>query len=244
MNPYIDRYVPAVTPARSLLESHPVPRTLLSPNIRPRQLGRFLIEYCARAVHLTEPVADWIRRAGAATRKAGFATLGDQLEQHAKHEEGHHLMLIEDTRSLGAWWNAREEHDFVDVEALLDEPPTTAAVAYINLHEETITSAEPYAQVAIELEIEGLSVRFGTPLVEQIHRVLGPGVMKRLSFIEEHVEVDVGHTALNEKMMTRLLRQHPHTIEVMADTGRRALEIYVSFLEECYRRAALVPSGA
>jgi hypothetical protein len=108
---------------------------------------------------------------------------------------------------------------------------------YIHLHEETIAGEAPYAQVAIELEIERMSTTFGPKLMAQCHRVLEPSLLAGLSFLKEHVEIDVGHTALNEKMMERLLVLRPDAAERLAAVGRQALRIYVSFFGECLRLA-------
>lgn len=232
-NLYETGYVPRLAPTRALIHDHPATTAVVQPNVSAERLHRFLLEYTARAVHLTEPVDDWIRRAGRATRSLGHEALGNQLETHAKHEEGHHLMLIQDARALAALWNLRKLGSPVDAEALLSAEKTRAAVAYIDLHETTIASDHPFAQVAIELEIERLSVQFGPPLIERIRSVLGEAFLEKLSFIVEHVEVDAGHTALNEKMMVRWLEDHPETLDMMAAAGRRALEIYLDFFGEC-----------
>jgi hypothetical protein len=244
MSLYASSYVPAVSSARQLLETHPACAALVGEEMTPERLERFLIEYTARAVKLTEPVDGWIRRAGAATRAAGLESLGAQLEAHAKHEAGHHLMLIDDARNLAARWNARGDVPPVDVEALLAAPPTPATQAYVDLHEETIASPAPYGQVAIELEIEGLSVRFGPPLMQRVEALLGREVLDKLTFITEHVEVDAGHTALNEKMMARLLADRPDALEDLVRIGRAALEIYVRFFEECLTAADAARSGS
>lgn len=237
MTLYLTQYVPALEPTRALLETHPVCQTVLGPAMTKQRLGRFLIEYTARAVKLTEPVDGWIRRAGARTRAAGLEELGAQLEAHAKHEAGHHLMLIDDARTLGARWNDRGDGPAVDVEALLSAPASPATQAYIDLHEATIASSEPYGQVAIELEIEGLSVRFGPPLMARVEALLGRETLDLLTFIKEHVEIDVGHTLLNEKLMTRLLERRPEALERMVQIGRAALEIYIRFFGECLSAA-------
>ena len=56
-------------------------------------------------------------------------------------------------------------------------------------------------QIAIEREVGFLAVYFGPRLVKQVETVLGKDVADKLSFLNEHVAVDVGHTLLNEKML-------------------------------------------
>ncbi|MEL6186321.1 MAG: iron-containing redox enzyme family protein [Myxococcota bacterium] len=233
MNLYDEGYAPDLHSTRALLETHPTTARIVGPDISPRQFERFLIEFCARAVHMTEPVEGWIRRAGEATRAVGLEDIGTQLVKHAKHEAGHHLMLIKDADALADHWNQRGMSPLVDARAITAAPMTSGMRAYVDLHEDTIASEMPFGQVAIELEIENLSVRFGPKLIDQAQRLLGSEVMSRLSFVEEHVEVDVGHTALNEKIMARLLEHRPEMLPALVATGRRALEIYIQFFGEC-----------
>ena len=55
------------------------------------------------------------------------------------------------------------------------------------MHEDVIASEAPYAQIAIEYEIEMLSVRYGPGFVAQCARRLPRALLSGLSFIREHV---------------------------------------------------------
>lgn len=231
-----EQYEPHVRSARRRLETDPGIRTLLDPAIDPTLLERFLILYNASGVYMTEPVEGWIRRAGERCIAVGLPELGRSLTMHARHEAGHQLMMIADTRQLVARWNARHE-PALDVDHLLSAPPLQATRRYIALHEDTIAGDMPFGQVAIEFEIEGVSVSLFTGLVEQWKRVLGPEIMSGLSFLKEHVEIDVGHTQLNEKMMERLLKARPGAAAELGRIGSAALDIYVAFLNECLASA-------
>jgi hypothetical protein len=229
-------YEPQLAAARNLLQSDPTIVTLLQPDLNPAVLERFLIQFSALGVRITEPVDGWIRRAGERCVAIGLEELGQSLITHSKHEAGHHLMLIDDTRLLVARWNERRT-PHLDADALLAQEPTPAMRDYIELHEKTIASDLPYGQVAIELEIERMSTTFGPKLMAHCKRVLEPSLLEGLSFIKEHVAVDVGHTALNERLMDRLLRLRPDAAERLAAIGSEALRIYVRFFGECLRVA-------
>jgi len=219
-----------------LVAEHPAVRALLDPAIEPRLLHRFLIEYCALGVQMTEPVEGWIRRAGERCKAVGLTQLGDNLSKHAAHEAGHERMFIDDTKKLTALFNARYG-EALDAQVLLGQAPTASMRQYIQLHEETIASEAPFAQVAIEFEIEGLSVSIGPSLLNQFERVLGAGVVECCSFLTEHVALDVGHTALNQKMLERLLVARPEALPVLVGTGKNALDAYLGFLGDCIERA-------
>ncbi|MFY2561830.1 hypothetical protein ACN469_29810 [Corallococcus terminator] len=239
------KYVPHVVEVRERLKSSPALKTLLDPNVDPALVEGFLIQLNSLGVYMTEPVDGWIRRAGEATVKMGLKDVGEKLITHAKHEEGHHLMMIEDTKSLVARWNAKRGPQ-LDATALLNQVPTQAMVEYRKIHEDTIVGPMPAAQVAIEYEIENLSVVFAPGLMEQAKRVCGEDIMEAMSFVKEHAEIDVGHTALNEVMLGKLLTQVPEKAEVIGKTGAQALDIYLRFMGDCVERAQglLKPAAA
>lgn len=229
-------YVPHVKEARERLQTHPALKALLDPKADPALVEGFLIQLNSLGVYMTEPVDGWIRRAGEATVKQGLKEVGEKLTQHAKHEEGHHLMMIEDTKNLVARWNKHRKPQ-LNAEALIAQAPTQAMKDYRALHEDTIVGAVPAAQVAIEYEIENLSVVFAPGLMEQAKKVLGDNIMESMSFVKEHAEIDVGHTALNEFMLGKLLSQVPEKAPIIGRTGARALEIYLNFMADCVSKA-------
>ena len=231
-----DAYQEAMAAEHERIAAHPAVKALLDPGIEPRLLHRFLIEYCALGVQMTQPVESWIRRAGNRCKEIGLAQLGDNLVKHAVHEAGHEQLFIDDTKKLSELFAARYG-DAPVARALLEQPPTPSMRRYIDLHEETIVGEAPYAQVAIELEIEGLSVSIGPTLLKQLERVLGGAVVACCSFLTEHVALDVGHTALNQRMLERLIVARPEALPALVRTGERALEAYLGFLFECLERS-------
>jgi len=181
---------------------------------------------------MTEPVEGWIRRAGERCEGMGLTDLGRSLRQHAAHEGGHHMMMIEDTRKLVARWNARRR-PLLDAEALLGQPLSPGVVGYRKLHEDVIGGPAPFGQLAIEFEIENLSVVHGAPFLQRCAGRLGADVLGGLSFLEEHVALDVGHTKFNAREMDRLLQAHPDFLDPLAAAGTAALEAYAEFLADC-----------
>ncbi len=229
-------YLPELVEVRQRLQTSPALRALLDPQVDPALMEGFLIQLNSLGVYMTEPVDGWIRRAGLATIRLGLVDVGQQLITHAKHEAGHHLMMIQDTHNLVARWNARRGPP-LDAEALLRQAPTQAMREYRELHEETIAGPMPAAQVAIEYEIENLSVVFAPGLMAQARRVCGDDILEAMSFVQEHAELDVGHTALNEVMLAKLLSQVPDHASFIASTGARALDIYLRFMADCVERS-------
>jgi hypothetical protein len=224
-------YTPHLTTARRRFETGAA-GVLLDPELDPLLFELFLLNYCSRGVRMTEPVEGWIFRAGQRCKEIGMTKLGVALEKHAAQEANHHLMMIADTHALVRRWNATQARP-LEAEALLAVAPAPAVEAYVKMHEDVITGSEPYCQLAIEFEIERISVTWGPPLMQKCARVLGPETNATLSFLVEHVEIDQGHTKFNELQLERLLIQDQSFAPALARTGALALDIYGNFLAEC-----------
>jgi hypothetical protein len=235
-------YAPMIQESR-LRFAESVGSAVCDPRMTADEAVMFLIHFSSMGVKMTEPVEGWIKQAGERCEECGLPRLGRALKIHARHEANHHLMMIQDTRVLVARWN--ESHDKkLDADVLLAAPVTPGVEAYVRLHEDVIGGAEPFCQVAIEYEIEGLSVTLGPRLIEHCKRVAGPDILSGLTFVQEHVAVDAGHTLFNERELEKLLVADPGRLEGLARVGAAALHAYGSFLSECVVRAVGEPKRA
>jgi hypothetical protein len=226
----LQRYEASILPSRSKVTGDPIAAYVLTfddPILR--QL--FLIYFCALGVAMTEPVEDWIRRAGQRCEQLGLLDLGKFLQTHAKHEAGHHLMMIEDTRALVGHWNATRTPT-LDADKILGRPLTSGVLMYRQLHEDTIAGDAPFGQIAIEYEIEKLSVQFGPPLIQKCVAILGPSIVQGLSFIKEHMEIDVAHTRFNKQHLGEILASRPEFLMPLVQAGEKALIAYKAFIAD------------
>jgi hypothetical protein len=238
----LDLYNPGLHDARARFARNTSLCTILDPSVDPDFLELFFIHFCAVGVRMTEPVEGWIRRAGERCHTLGLERLSRALLAHAKHEANHHLMMIEDTRTLVARRNARGARPRLDAESLLALSPPPGVRAYVALHERVIASAAPFGQLAIEYEIEALSVKYGAQLIQQVARVLGKDALAGLSFLEEHVAIDAGHTKFNEVELAGLLEEHPDYAPALTAAGSEALDAYGAFLDDCHKLARSISS--
>lgn len=204
--------------------------------IAPDLLERFLIHFCALGYQMTRPVEGWIRRAGEQCIAVGIHSFGNALVKHAKHESGHEELMRKDAYAL-VDRRARSGRSRLDAEALLALGPTPGIERYVKLHEDVIASDAPCRQIAIEYEIERLSVEYGAKFVERCVEALGPEVRTCLSFLEDHVTLDVGHTHFNRRQLDRLLDSHPAFLDGLVVAGSAALDAYPMFLDDCARLA-------
>ncbi len=236
-NPLVhERYAPLVADARARITDDPALARLLDPETDGSLVLAFLIYFSALGVEMTRHVDDWIVRAGRRCLELGHARLGAVLVKHARHEAGHHLLMIDDLRLLAARWNQRHARQ-LDADELLALPPTAAMRRYAELHEQTIASARPYGQLAIEYEIEGMSLVLGPALIRACSRALGPEILAEMSFIREHAALDIGHTAMNEAELDKFLHGHPDDAKHLARIGSEALHVYLDFLGDCVELA-------
>ena len=228
----VSGYESALKDARIQFHSHPAVMSVLSPTINPDLLHLFLVYFSALGVQITEPVEGWIQRAGVRCGELGFSDLGRALIAHAKGEADHHLLMVDDTRKLISAWNDRQGRR-LGADGFLALAITPGVKQYRKLHEEVIDSEAPYAQLAIEYEIEMLSVTYGPKFLAQCMKVLPSGTLGGLSFISEHVSLDVGHTQFNRKQLDAFLTGYPDGLLPLVNAGVAALAAYSEFLADC-----------
>src|SRR6202453_3591098 len=209
-SPSLESYNQLLGPARKRFEASPGINTIRS-NSDPRFLEAFLLYFCAIGAQMTEPVETWISRAASRCAALRLSELGAALSRHARAEAGHHLMMIADLRSLADHWNLRYTPP-VDADELLRLTPSYGASRYRLVHEENIAGNTPYAQIAIEYEIEQLPLRYGGLFVARCLEIFGPEILPGLSFVTEHIDLDIGHTHFNAQQLSKLIDLLPDSL--------------------------------
>lgn len=234
------RYEEALLPHRAAFDNRHALRMLGGAAEYPDIVRLFLIRFAASGIAMTQPVEGWIRRAGERCRALGYAELGDALVAHAAEEAGHHKLMAADLYALCRRWNAIHRRQ-IDPVALAYGGRTDAVRRYEELHEAIVAGDTPFAQVAVEHEIEALSVRYGPKLLAAGGLTGGqPGGQTGgdgLSFLRVHVAADVGHSAFNRLQLGRLLARHPETLPALVRAGAAALDVYGAFLDDCLAAA-------
>ena len=228
----LGEYEARLAAARERFERHSAVRALFHNPIDSVTLEAFLISFAIVGVRMTEPVEGWIRRAGMRCGELGLQDLARALAAHAQQEADHHLLMLADARALVQRWNQTRRPE-LELDALLHLPPTPGVVAYTSLHERLIAGPTPYAQLAIEYEIEMLSVTYGPRLLERCARILGKERLEGLSFLSDHVALDASHTNFNRIQLGRLLEERPGFLDPLVSAGSEALDAYAMFLGDC-----------
>ena len=236
-------YQPHVAAIRErILGDEKIARLLAEPVSEAQMLG-FLLHFSALGVQMVEPVESWIRRAGAACIDRGFDELGAGLLEAAEGEAGHDAMMHADLRVLVSRW--RESYlPPVDAASLLATPRTEAIRRYAEVHEETIAGEHPYAQIGIEFEIESMSLVLGPPLIAACKRAVDADIISAMSFVREHVELDLEHTSEDIAKLEAFLVANPGTGPTIAATGARALAAYLDFFTDCIDRGFALAASA
>jgi len=233
--PSLEEYNRLLNAARERFDVSPGLNAIRS-NKDPRFLEAFLLHFCAIGAQMTEPVEGWIRGAASRCAELGFSNLAEALVRHAKAEAGHHLMMIADLRSLADHWNSRHTPR-VNADELLLTPPSFGASRYCRVHEDNIAGATPYAQIAIEFEIEQLPLRYGGLFVARCLEIFGPEILSSLSFVTEHIDLDIGHTRFNAQELSKLINLIPEELPSLVAAGSAALDAYAQFLTDCVELA-------
>lgn len=194
----------------------------------------FWLNFSSLGVGMTEPVESWIKRAGEKTESLGYSILGKKLIKHATHEKNHHFMMIKDTHNLVQLWN-EYYLPCIRADQLLKRKLKKSVLDYRKLHEDCINSDFPFSQIAIEYEIENLSVVHGPVIVNNSISVFGDRIKTCLTFIFDHVEIDQAHTVYNKTAIQEFLNEHSKSLDKLIETGSLALEIYGNFMNDCYK---------
>jgi hypothetical protein len=236
-------YEAGMEDARAAFSRNPTIIALFHQSIESDRLEAFLIHFSAIGVAMTEPVAGWITRAGERCSEVGLDKLGRALRAHASQEDGHHVLMQQDTHTLVARWN-RNHTPQLDAARLLALELADGVIRYKQVHENTISGNAPYGQLAIEYEIERLSIVYGPQLLSVCASTLGSDALDGLSFLRDHVELDVAHTKFNQSQLSRLLEEHPAFLEGLVAAGSGALDAYGRFLSDCLAMAETVTIGA
>jgi Acetyltransferase (GNAT) domain len=229
------KYNKLLAPARQRFEAN-AGLNVIGSTGDPRSLELFLLYFCAIGAQMTEPVEGWIHRAGDRCAALGFSELAEGLRKHARAESGHHLMMVADLWSLTNHWNARHT-PAVRAEDLVRQEPSPGALRYRQVHEDNIAGDTPYAQIAIEYEIERLPLLYGDVFIARCLETFGVEILPGLSFITAHIDLDVGHTKFNAQELARLIDRVPETLEALVAAGSAALDAYGQFLTDCVELA-------
>lgn len=223
-------------PARRRFESSKSFVTLLEEDVEPDYFELFLVYFCAIGTQMTAPVEGWIRRAGERCSALGMIEIGDALRRHAMAEAGHDQMMLADVKSLVRRWNARKDRP-LDLEHFLHLPPTPGVTRYVEVHENNIDGPSPYAQIAIEYEIEQLTMLYGERLIRRCIRLCGEDILGCLTFLPKHIELDGGHTKFNARELAKVIEANPSSVPTLVSAGSAALDAYGLFISDCLGHA-------
>ena len=242
MSSTVDVYEQKLTPARQAAINSDIADRILDPNLESDIVHLFWIYYNVLGVYMTEPVEDWINRAGEATINIGLESAGKELKKHARHEAGHQTMMQRDYTALIDYWNSNHERK-ISLNDFPVNPLPKIVQDYVDLHEDNINGKTPYCQIAIQYEIESLAPILGPKQIEYTRQKCGEEVLNRLSFVCDHVEIDVAHTEFNYHLLKDFLADHPEALEPLINTGKKATLIYLKFFDHCMQQAKTLYSA-
>ena len=221
--------------ARRAFAASSVFKEFFTPLLDRKLLELFLIYFSAAKACFVEPIADYVKRAGDRCRELGYEELGNYFLHHSDEEEGHELWAADDTRRLVEFWNQRREPK-LDAKEFLDSNRTPAVKRYHQLHADIVNGGAPYGELAIDVEIERISVKVGPSLLFLSLFKLGPRLISQLSFVRKHVQADIFHNTVNVKVLKNFVSKNPDTLNPLVDAGKLTLDVYHGFAKECLER--------
>lgn len=228
-----NNYEVALQGPRREFRATSVVKEMLSGNVDPVFIELSIIYWSALSSGFVKPVADYLRLAGDRCQEMELPEMVRFFRRHAEEEEGHDDWAVKDTHRLVARWNKRHPAIPLDAGELLDQRMSPAVLRYHQLHQNVIEGKAPYAELAIDLEIELITKNFGPRMLLQCIKKIGPHILWEMIFLREHVRFDFGHTDKNVETLNQLLQKHPDFVAKLVETGKAALNAYADLLEDC-----------
>ncbi len=232
----LGEYEKLIQPARERFALSAGIRGMINRDTQAQTMAAFLLHFSALSVPITEPVEQWISRAGESCSALGLDNIAQSLHKHSKAEAGHHQFHLNDFSALISFWNDRWSPP-VTATDIIRHGSTRGGERYCRIHEDNITGSTPYCQFAIEYEIELLPVQYGSEFVGNCQRLLGTEILSCMSFVTSHVEFDVGHTKFNSHFLGNLILENPSRLAPLVAAGANALDSFAEHLSECWQMA-------
>jgi hypothetical protein len=224
-----------VATARARLDGDRRLSALVEPAIDRAQLHTCLLQWKAWRSQLTDPAHGWVRRAAERCIARGYPEVGRMLMMRGKRTADRHQALLDDLQFLVERWNTSGRPE-VDAARFLQTAAPASLRRHVNLQESIIDGLEPFAQVAIEYELDRASDILAPRLLKQAQRVLGHEIARGLTALQASV-ADQGQTTFSERHLTRLLAQQPQAVATLGITGAIVLDCHLDLLGDSLDRA-------
>ena len=78
---------------------------------------------------------------------------------------------------------------------------------------------------------------YGKQIIEHTVNVLGKEILSCLSFLDDHVTIDVAHTDFNRKVLQNFLNEEPQALSHLVEAGTQSLKTYGACLASFYNEA-------
>lgn len=226
--------------ARQEFAQRPVVKEIFTEEVEPKLLELFMIHWSALSAGLTEPIPVYLERAGERCKNMGLQEMAKFFYEHEEEEDGHDNWAIEDVEKLVENWNKENSTFPLDAQKLLANKISPAVKRYHELHEEVIEGDFPWAELAIDVEIELFSTTYGPILVNKWVECMGKDSLSNISFLYKHVVADVEHTDTNFEVVDKFISENPQSINTLVETATKALNSYADFLEDAMTYAKKV----
>lgn len=212
-------------------------KALFDAPLEPTVLNLFMIHWSAMSAALTTPIPEYLATAGVRCEALGLTKLGEFFKEHTEEEDGHHEWAAADTHKLVNLWNAGHPALQLSAEDLLVSNLTPSVWRYHQLHKDVVAGDAPWAELAIDVEIELITTQYGPPLMHACAQALCEEGRKSISFLAEHVNFDFGHTDTNFQVVAELIEDKPEFTDHLVAIGEQALTAYGDFLGEALHLA-------
>lgn len=234
---YTNSYQAKCTVHRQRFDQRPAIREIFYRPLNKRLTSAFMLHWSALSAGFAAPIGSYLQRAGERCREQGYADIARFFLAHAAEEDGHDEWGRKDAHRLAARWNRENPGLALDAERLLGDNTPEVVQRYYRLHEGVIDQGWPWAELAIDVEIELLTAKYGPRLLWRALRSMGLKSLADIQFLRDHVRFDFGHTRENFRTLHQFIHRHPECTQTLTEVASEALEIYADLMQEALDRA-------
>ncbi|MDH0627793.1 hypothetical protein N5D36_10525 [Pseudomonas mosselii] len=233
----MNEYQIRITAAREKFAAREEVQALFKAPMDAPLVNLFMIYWSAMSAALTTPIPEYLATAGVRCEALGLSRLAEFFKEHTEEEDGHHEWAAADVHKLVSLWNAKYPGMPINTEDLLVSNLTPSVRRYHQLHKDVVAGDAPWAELAIDVEIELITTQYGPALLKACAAALCEEGQKSISFLAEHVRFDFGHTDTNFRVVAELIEAKPEYTQHLVAIGEQALTAYGDFLGEALQLA-------
>ena len=193
----------------------------------------FLLHHCVLGRLMTEQIGDWLNAAVNKSDALGYGELSRSLAEYRDIGFKRHELLGKDLPLLLQWINRRHQIELVS--SYFHKKSVSEGVKkFLKLHEQVLKGKQPYRELAIQYEMERITMVHGYTLIQWCKLRFGKSVLRNLSAFRYQIKNNQQRTIILEQIQKQFIKKHPEVVDDMIEASVATLECYARYLVDCF----------